>query len=186
MSYADHARNLKAAIDEIQANRLDETTRIMSDDLALVASRVINKGQLSDGSSTGTYSKAVTKAPHYIPDLVRMNFTNPIAKLKDIQKKHGWFFSYETFRKETGRPTAFKNFSLSGKMWKGIKALITDTTDKSITYIIGSDDPETQKLIDFNTAQSGRFLDQSDEEKNLISRLNRQRIYKVLVKHKLA
>ena len=186
MSYADHARNLKAAIDEIQATRLDETTRIMSDDLALVASRVINKGQLSDGSSTGGYSKAVVSAPKHLSSLARMGFKNPIAKSKEIQKKHGWFYSYETLRKETGRNISFKNFSLSGKMWKGIKALITDTTDKSITYIIGSDDPEIQKLIDFNTAQSGRFLDQSDEEKNLISRLNRQRIFKVLVKHKLA
>ena len=186
MSYADHARNLKAAIDEINATRLDETTRIMSDDLALVASRVINKGQLSDGSSTGGYSKAVVAAPKHLKNLARMGFSNPIAKSKEIQKKHGWFYSYETLRKETARPVAFKNFSLSGKMWKAIKALITDINAQSITYVIGSDDPEIQKLIDFNTAQSGRFLDQSDEEKNLISRLNRQRIYKVLVKHKLA
>jgi len=186
MSYADHARNLKAAIAELNASRLDETTRIMSDDLALVASRVINKGLRSDGSSTGTYSKSVVPSPFYIPKLTRMNFTNPIKKLKDIQKTHGWFFSYETFRKETGRPTGFKNFSLSGKMWKGIKALIVGANSTSVTYVIDSDDPEASKLIAFNTAQFGPFLEQSAEERALISKLNRIRVLNVLKKYNLA
>ena len=186
MSYADHARNIKAAINELNSSRVDETTRIMHDDLALVSARVINKGLLSDGSTTGTYSQAVTKSPHYIPDLVRMNFTNPIAKLKQIQKKHGWFFSYETFRKETGRPTAFKNFSLSGKMWKGIKAMIVGSTTSSISYVIDSPDPEISKLIAYNTAQSGAFLEQSDDERALITKLNRIRVLNVLKKYNLA
>ena len=158
----------------------------MADDVALIKRRVINEGKMSDGSGTGTYSKAVTESPHYIPSLLRMNFTNPIKKLKEIQKKHGWHFSYDTFRKETGRPTAFKNFSLSGKMWKKVKAILSGTSTSSISYYVGSDDPETQKLINYNTAQSGPFLDQSDSEKNLLRSLNRERVMNVLRKYKLA
>jgi hypothetical protein len=185
MSYAQHADNIRKAIAELRSTRGTETALIMHDDVALVKSRVINTGQLGDGSS-GKYSKAVTKSPNYIPDLVRMKFTNPIAKLKTIQKKHGWFFSYETFRAETGRTVAFKNFSLSGNMWKKIKALVVSDTADSTTYTLGGEDPETQKLVDFNTAQSGDFLAQSDADKALISKLNRQRVFKVLQKYNLA
>lgn len=106
--------------------------------------------------------------------------------MKDIQKKNGWFFSYETFRKETGRRIDRKNFSLSGNMWKKVKALLVQSTPTATTYIVGSDDEEAQKLIEYNTAQSGPFLDQSEEEKELLTRLNRERVLKVMRKHNLA
>ncbi len=186
MSYADHAANILRAINELKATRVVECNKIMHDDLALVKSRVINTGKLSDGGTAGGYSQAVVPSPFYVKNLLRMNFTSPIAKLKEIQKKHGWHFSYETFRKETGRETAFKNFSLSGKMWKAVEAMITGQTNESITYELGSPDPEVQKLIDYNTAQSGDFLLQSPDERKLISDLNRQRVLRILQKHKLA
>lgn len=186
MSYANHLKNLRNCINELNSTRVDETNKIMHDDVALVKSRVINKGELSDGSSTGTYSQAVVPSPFYIPKLISMNFTNPIAKLKDIQKKNGWFFSYETFRKETGRRIDRKNFSLSGNMWKKVKALLVQSTPTATTYIVGSDDQEAQKLIEYNTAQSGPFLDQSEDEKALLTRLNRERVLKVMRKHNLA
>src|SRR5688572_19897873 len=176
MSYANHAKNLKAAIDELNNTREAETTRIMHDDLALVSSRVINKGLLSDGSSTGGYSEAVV--PYWMQgggDYNKKNAAFDIKKKQqELLKKVGYFASYKNWRQINNRPVAFKNFSFTGNMWKKIKALIVGSNKDSISYVIDSDDPEVSKLIAFNTAQSGPFLDQSADERALLKELNRQ------------
>lgn len=188
MSYAQHLRNIKACIAELQSSRADETAKIMADDVALVKRRVINEGKLSDGSSTGGYSEA--KVPYwfhggneYTKKHADFNIGN---KKKELLKKVGYFTSYKDWREINNRPTAFKNFSFTGYMWKKVAAMLTNNTATTSTYVVGSPETDVQEIIDFNTAKSGPFLNQSDEEKELISRLNRQRVLAVMKKHNLA
>ena len=187
MSYLVHADNIKKAIKELRDTRLEETGKIMHDDLALVASRVINRGLLSDGSSTGTYSDA--KVPYWFHgsgEYMKKNAAFDIKKKqKESLKKDGYFSSYKQWRAINNRPTAFKTFSFTGNMWKKIRALMIENSQEVTSYVIGSDDPEVEKVIAFNTAQSGDFLMQSDEERSLLTKLNRQRVFKILEKYNL-
>ena len=185
MSYANHLKNIRNAINELNSSRVEETNKIMHDDVALVKSRVINQGLMSDGSSTGGYSEA--KVPYWFMGSSVKNADFDIKKKqKELLKKVGYFASYKDWRIINSRPVNFKNFSFTGNMWKKVKALLVQATSTATTYIVGSDDEEAQKLINFNTAQTGPFLDQSEDEKELLTRLNRERVLKVMRKHNLA
>ena len=188
MSYAAHLRNIKSAIEDLQSGREAETTKIMADDVALIKRRVINEGKLSDGSPTEGYSEAVVPywfhgSSEYTKKNAAFNVGN---KQKEGLKKFGYFFSYKQWRELNGRPTGFKNFSMTGNMWKKISAILFSIGKYSTTYVVGSEDQEVQKIIDYNSARSGPFLDQSNDEKELISKLNRERVLNVMKKHNLA
>lgn len=183
MSYINHAENIRRAIADLRANRLKETTLMVLDEIALIKRRVINEATSAEGGDFGGYSDSVVPGPYYIPKLVDMGFTNPIAKVKDIQKKEGYFFSYKAFRKHTGRRYDKKNFSLSGKMWKGVVAQVLSNTRDATTYVLGSDDPEIQEIINYNKNRDGDFLAVSKEEDALLAKLNEERVLNTLRKH---
>ena len=57
MSYADHARNLKLAIEELTASRVENTQIIMNDMVALMKQRMIETGNIV-GRGPQQYSRA--------------------------------------------------------------------------------------------------------------------------------
>ncbi len=167
---------------EIRANRVRETSLIMLDELALIKARVINEGKKADGSTTGKYSQALVPYWYHGSSLKIAPF-NVKNKQKELLKKKGYFASYEDWRDINNRPTAFKNFSFTGEMFKNIQPLVVANDEYSTSYIFGSKDADEQKKIDYNKSRDGDFLKQSEEEKALISRLNRQRIINIMQKH---
>jgi|GEM_PF-5056119 len=184
-TYAERAINIKAAMAELKAQRTADTGKMMFDELALVSARVVENGATADGGSPGGYSEALVPYWYHGSSVKNADF-NIKAKQKEILKAKGYFSSYKDWREINNRPTAFKNFSFTGKMWKSIKPIVLNADDLSTTYVFGSDDAEMQRLIDFNKAQSGDFLATSDSEFALLQKLNLQRVLNVFRKYKLA
>jgi hypothetical protein len=87
MSYAGHAKNILAAINELKANRVKETTLMILDEIALIKRRVINEGKNSDGGGFEPYS------PHYLKVRQKRkmstfrNFTFTTAMWKSVVAK---------------------------------------------------------------------------------------------------
>lgn len=181
----EYRANIQRAIAEIRATREKETGLIMADELALIKSRVINEGETATGGSFGKYSQA--KVPYWFfgSNLKNAAF-NVKAKQEELRKKVGYFASYEDWRQINNRPVAFKNFSFTNQMWNTIRPQVIASDDVSTTFVFGSDNKDAQDKINFQKGQAGDFLAQSESERALISELNRQRVFKILQKHKVA
>lgn len=181
----EYRANIQKAIAEIRANRKIETTLMMLDELALIKSRVINTGQSADGGSFGQYSEAVVPYWYLGSNLKNAAF-NVRKKQEELLKKKGYFASYKDWREINNRPTEFKNFSFTNEMMNGIEPMVIQDGGDKTTYEFGSDDKDVQDKVNWNKARDGDFLKQSPQERELISRLNRERIFKVLKKYNVA
>lgn len=79
--------------------------------------------------------------------------------------------------------SSFRNFTFNADMMKSISAVELANDEYSTTYILGSEDPQQQKIVNYNKKRSGDFLALSPEEQVLLHKLNRERVIKVLRKH---
>lgn len=179
---AEFRKRLQSAIKEIRDSRPRETALMLADELALIKARVINTGEKADGGKFTPYSEAVVPYWYHGSNLKNADF-NVKNKQKELLKKKGYFSSYKDWREITNRVTAFKNFSFTNKMFHSIEPIMLANDENSTTYVFGSRDKEQQDKINWNKAQSGDFLKQSKEELDLLSRLNQQRIDRILTKH---
>jgi len=184
-SINDYRINLQRAIADIRANRKAETALILQDELALIKSRVVESGQNAAGGSFGKYSQAVVPYWFHGSNLDNADF-NVKNKQKELLKKKGYFASYEDWREINNRPTAFKNFSFTNEMMEGIEPMVLADGNDSTTYEFGSDDKAVQDKVNWNKGQDGDFLKQSASERELLTKLNRQRIFKVFAKYDIA
>lgn len=92
--------------------------------------------------------------------------------------------AYKKLREKKTRPTAYRNFSMTGEMWKKVEPIVTESDDVSTTYIVNSTEDRAHKLIGYNKASGGGdFLLISDKEQALLHTLNRQRVLNILRKH---
>ena len=198
MSYADHARNIKAAIEELQATRVQNTQIIMQDMVALMKQRMIETGNIV-GSGPHQYSRA--EFPYWFFAKAIKNYKknatpregyyaafNPEIKKKELYKKTGYWASYPEWREVTARPIAFINFSFTQQMWGATKAIELSRDRNGITYHVWADASEKDAIdkLGWNIAKHGNILAFSKEEQALTSKLNRIRVLNVLKKYNLA
>jgi hypothetical protein len=198
MSYADHARNLKLAIEELTASRVENTQIIMNDMVALMKQRMIETGNIV-GRGPQQYSRA--EFPYWLFAKSIKNYKknatpregyyaafNPEIKKKELYKKTGYWASYPEWREVTARPIAFINFSFTQQMWGAVQPLMISENMTGVTFEVWAEQSEKDAIdkLNWNIARHGNILAFSKEEKDITSKLNRQRIFKVLVKHKLA
>jgi hypothetical protein len=193
-SINDYRTNLQRAIAELRANRKAETTLILQDELALIKQRVIETGQTASGGYFKGYSDAVVPYWYYAYSIKNYEAKatprkgyfagfNPEKALERLYAKTGYWASYKEWREVTNRPIEFKNFSFTQEMWGGIEPLILANDKDSTTYEFGSLVKAVYDKINWNRARDGDFLKQSAGERELITKLNRQRVFKVLDKY---
>ena len=197
MSYADHARNLKAAIDELTASRVDNTQIIMNDMVALMKQRMIETGNIV-GRGPQQYSRA--EFPYWLFAKSIKNYKknatpregyyaafNPEIKKKELYKKTGYWASYPEWREITARPIAFINFSFTQQMWGAVKAIMLSNDNKGVQYEVWAEQSENDAIdkLRWNIARHGNILAFSKSEYDIVSKLNRKRVFKILEKHNL-
>lgn len=87
---------------------------------------------------------------------------------------------YKKVRQAAGRPTTYKNFSFTGDMWKDVQPIVLAENDSSITIGYDARKVEERLKLQSNISREGNILALSDDEEELISDANRERVLKTL------
>lgn len=161
--------NIRKVIKDLEQTRENEYQLIVLDALALLKRRVINTGKDSEGKSFSDYSEAVVPFWYFAgKDGVS---SNDVKRLKD---KSGYFASYRDLREVKGRPTKFKNFSFTNKMWNSLEtAALSHNNGVVVIGFKASSDRED--VVNIHHEQEG-LLRFSDDEIKLVRSLSKKRI----------
>lgn len=190
MKLSDWTRNLTAAILELNATREKDAILVVKEGIALVKLRVINEGVRADGVKFSPYSKNTLPWFYFgssygknglkLPDF---NIQASIEKLKKKAKKEkvkGQ--SYFDWRAILGRPTAFKNFSLTGDMWASIREFVASKSKTEVVVEIKSSIAfHNETIIPAHSNREGiNILQTSPDERKLVFAAFRDRRLNVL------
>jgi hypothetical protein len=119
-----------------------------------IADRVINKGVSADGTQFSAYSTKEVAAFRY---LGRSLNAGGEAKIKAAAKKREGV-SYREFRDYNNRETAFKNFSFTNEMWRGLGVKKATFTGGSYILVIGGKTKASEDKIDWMEGQEGKSI----------------------------
>lgn len=165
------------AKNEIEKTRKKDYEVIALDAMALLKSRNINQGKNADGENYEGYSEAVV--PYWFFGSQDGVEQTDLDKLKE----RGYFASYLDLREVKGLPTNIKNFTFTGKMWKGLIPVVVDS-GKGIVLIDFETSSDRQDILEIHDEQSD-VLELSKAELNLILKLANDRIQRIFRKNKL-
>ena len=126
---------------------------------SLVQDRVQETGKDSKGTQLGDYSENGISAFYFIGK----GSKSTDAKLKKLQKE-GKKVSYSDFRKLDGKQNKHVDLTFSGRMWRGIGLVQTNTQNNRTTVKVGPKDAYTDKVSESNSKRYGNFLNLSSEE----------------------
>ena len=177
MSIDEYIERLNRAIDVINRDRGKELIKIGLDARALIRRRVINTGELADGSSMGTYSDA--KVPFYY--YYNKTRTGSDAALKRAVNQYGPLISYKEFREANNLKTDVINLSFTGAMFRDVMPRVERSTNDSTTLVLGPVQDRNKKLFRKHSRRFGQpILDLNQDEQQMIREANRRRVTKAL------
>lgn len=190
MKLSEFAENLVRAIEQLNLNRERDAFLSVREGIALAKLRVTNNGIRADGQKFKGYSKNALPWFYFGSSYGKNGTRKPdfdvdaaVERLKKKMKKAGQdFASYFDFRGIIGRPTAFKNFSLTGDMWASVRE---EVKAKSKTKVV----VEVKSSIQFyndtvipahNNREGINILKTSPDERKLVFKAYRERRLNVL------
>lgn len=126
---------------------------------SLVQNRIQETGKNSKGSKLGDYSDNGI-SPHFY---FGKGSKSTDAKLRSLQKK-GQKVSYSDFRRLDGKQNKHVDLTFTGRMWRGIGLVQSNTSNNRTTVKIGPKDTRTDKVSESNSRRYGNFLNLSSDE----------------------
>lgn len=193
LSLSEFQKNLVKALEALNQNRERDSLLSSRDGVALVKLRVINTGVNANGKNFTAYSRNpiplywlgshFVKAPDFNPDAARERLKKKFAaQNKGKPKDQRTFASYFDWREILGRPTSFKNFSLTGDLWASIREFIKSKTKTSVVVELKSTyDFYNQTVIPAQNNREGiSILKLKQDERNLVLKAFRDRRFQIL------
>lgn len=173
MSIPEFVDKLSKTIKDIESERSKAALKLSLDSLALVKRRWINTGRDSQGKR---YNYSDAKIPFWFFRGKETNRDNANA-VQDLYDKYGFFASYKDWRVVNNLPVRFINFSFTNRMWTAIQPRIKiEEAGRTVVTVEALSDNENAKVKFSNHRINGDILELSDDERNLLTVLNRKRI----------
>lgn len=188
LTLGQFSRALRSAVRELRANRNKDTVKVALGTLALVKRRVIQTGVNANGAKFSDYSEAYVPYWYFGSSYERYNLSTDFSipqKREEMLDKYGYFGTYTQWRETLGgRPTGYKNFSLTGGLWERMKPVVisrsSDTTTIQYRGSLGIDNDRTEWLSNY---EGINITAPSKGEIETMEKLNTQRFNKILKKH---
>ena len=162
LSLIENLRRQEAKLEQFKANEEQLFRVFMTDMLALIKERVIQRGERSDGQKIDGYSTKVVPTWYYQNAEARSQ-----TAYERLGKKYGSFASYENWRDVNNLQTEKVDFFFTGKMWKSMTITIKRNGTGWIGLISPSTIPEQDK-VKWLTIQKGEFLKPTEQELTIL------------------
>lgn len=134
--------------------------RVAATDLAaLVADRVINKGEDHTGAAFKPYSVQTVAAWRFWG---KSRNQSAEKKVRDLSRRRG-ALSYSDFRELNNLNTNVKNFEFTGEMWKKFGVVRSSSSSTGFSVSIGGTTAASQLKIDENSAREGVSIVEASE-----------------------
>lgn len=166
-------------------NEFPKMFEISSGDIsALIENRVVQTGKTATGGKFSNYSITETYINTSKPGIPRK--VAPVGKTGETKFKNGephktTYFKngYKGFRSSQGRVSNFKNFELTGEMWRGFGVENLQKTATGAKAELGGKTGASQDKIDWMSDQEDRpIIKPSKKEIEMISVTLQQRVIK--------
>lgn len=184
MDLEEFSRRMKGAANEMRQNAPRDTFKIASDLLALISSRVINRGVDADGSSFSGYSDYPLPAYYFLSGRSGKKKTtrgNEREAVREFREQYGRDTSYKNWREFHGLQTNHKDFAFTNRMWKNMVVVPVEQGELNNVFRFGSKDPEDEKVMGYHQAKY-KFLNPNKSEIDMALQANKERFNKVLEK----
>lgn len=175
MTIEEYISRLRATVIDLRNSREVESIVIAKDVLAMVKSRVINKGQDENNQKIGDYSLAVV--PVYFYKNKEKRVGDAVEKLR---KKYGNFASYKDWREVNNLGVEFKNYSFTGHMWASVYPIVVEKDAGSVTIAITASTDNALQKLRYAVGETPGLLKLNDRERELMITAQRNRLVKVL------
>lgn len=160
MTIREEIQRLEELIRFIEVDLPRYAERVGAIDLAaLVADRVINKGEDFRGRAFTPYSTNTVAAWRFWG---KSRNQSAEKKVRDLARKKG-VLAYDEFRKLNKLNTDKKNFEFTGEMWKKFGVLRADVNSAGFKVIIGGQTKASQDKIDANSQREGVSIIEASE-----------------------
>src|SRR5690625_3925770 len=184
MDLFEFADRMRKASEEIKEKAPADTFKITSDLLALITSRVINRGVGATGKACSDYSPNPLPTLFFLPGKLGKKKTtrgDDRQAVADFRKKYGRDTSYKNWREFHGLQTSHKDFSFTNQMWKNMIVVRTEQGVAENAYSFGSKDAADEKVMGYHQRKY-KFLDPNQQELDLVNAANKDRFNKIIAK----
>lgn len=162
MSLQRLSANIDKALAAIDGPELERRAAIAGADLvSLITSRVIRKGETSDGGTFTAYSTTPVPAWFY---LGKSRTGSAESRVKEASKKREEI-SYKQFREYNNLKTDKKNFEFTGTMWRGFGVTkIVKQGDRLRIVLNGRNDDSREKIEWLSDQEKQSIIEPSQAE----------------------
>ena len=169
MGFLDFAIRLKVLVDELNANREDESIIIANDVMAQVRNRVQERKVNADGTAFGQYSQAL------VPQWFFYGRSNTDTAEADL-KAGPWFVSYADFRDLNNLPSDDINFTFSGDLFR-TTGIVNVQNDADATIVtLGGQNARSAQILEWQEPRYGNIIEPSEQEQEFAFNAHRKRI----------
>lgn len=177
MTVSDFAAKLRLLRSQIEREAADIGAGIGHDVAALVADRVVQRGQTEDGGSFSPYSTKPAPAFFFRGKSRRSSADSAVARLQKARTP----LSYAAFRELNGLKSDKKNFEFTGEMWRGLGVTAVGFDGRTIRVTIGGKTASSGQKIGWLSEQEGRnIIEPSAAELARAARSASQRIQRTI------
>ena len=170
MSFLDFATKLTLIVEELNAQREDDSIQIADEVIKQVRNRVQDKKVDADGSAFGQYSQAL------VPQWFFYGKSNTDTAEADL-KAGPWFVSYAEFRELNNLDSGDINFTFSGDLWRNTGVVQVQNNADVTTVTIGGQDARSQDILAWQEPRYGNIIEASEEEREFAQEAHRERIF---------
>lgn len=172
-------QRIEAAKKELDSTREALALIYSGDALALVKNRIQLKRLDADGNILGQYSDA--KVPYWFY-YNKATLGNSRKKVNDLYKKHGYFASYWDWKRINNQSNRNINLTFTGRMMNSLRPVIVGRRRNAITVTWAARGQDEQEKFEYSVDRFERAFELSDQEANLLERLNQKRVQDIINK----
>ena len=170
MSFLDFATKLTLIVEELNAQREDNTILIADELIKQVRTRVLDKKVDADGSAFGQYSQALLPQWFFYGKSI-------VDGAEDELRAGPWFVSYAKFRELNNRDSGDINFYFTGDLWRNTGVVQVQNDADVTTVTIGGQDARSQDILAWQEPRYGNIIEASEEEREFAQEAHRERIF---------
>ena len=169
MGFLDFAIRLKVLVDELNANREDESIIIANDVMAQVRTRVQERKVNADGTAFGQYSQAL------LPQWFYYNRSKTDTAEADL-KAGPWFVSYADFRDLNNLPSDDIDFTFTGDLFRTTGIVNVQNDADATTVTLGGQNARSAQILEWQEPRYGNIIEPSEQEQEFAFNAHRKRI----------
>jgi hypothetical protein len=159
---------IENALQFLESTEVERRAAVAGADLvALITSRVVQKGQTADGGSFSPYSTTPVPAWFY---LGKSRTGSAEGRVKESAKKKEPI-SYKQFREINNLKTDKKNFEFTGTMWRGFGVVRVGRIGGNVRIVVGGKNDDSREKIEWLSDQENRdIIEPSPDEIGMVKK----------------